>query len=69
MRRSGLLCQLGPLFGPCDSGISGIEALGHLFTDDVHQPLKGLLHINVVLGAGLKELKTWKAEQREGRRG
>lgn len=63
MRWSGLLCQLGPLFGPCDGGISGVQALRHLFADDVDQALEGLLHIDVVLGAGLKELKTWRGEQ------
>lgn len=58
VRRSWLLCQLGPLFGPCDGGISGVQALRHLFADDVHQALKGLLHVDVVLGAGLEELET-----------
>lgn len=60
VRRSGLLCQLGPLFGPCDSGIAGVQTLRHLFTDDVDQALKGLLHIDVVLGTGLEELETWR---------
>lgn len=60
VRRSRLLCQLGPLFGPCDSGIAGVQTLRHLFTDDVDQALKGLLHIDVVLGAGLEELETWR---------
>ena len=63
MRRSRLLCQLGPLFGPRDGGISSVQALRHLFTDDVDQALEGLLHIDVVLGAGLEELKTWKGKR------
>lgn len=53
-----MLCQLGPLFGPCDGGIAGVQALRHLFTDDVDQTLEGLLHVDVILGAGLEELKT-----------
>lgn len=62
MRRSRLLCQLRPLFGPRDGWVSGIQALGHLFTDDVNEALKGLLHVDVVLSAGLEELKTWRGE-------
>lgn len=60
MRRGGLLCQLGPLFGPCDGRVSGVQALRHLFTDDVNQSLEGLLHVDVVFGTGFKELKTWR---------
>lgn len=62
MRWSRLLCQLWPLFGPCDGGIACIQALGHLFTDDINQALEGLLNIDVVLSTGLKELKTWGGE-------
>lgn len=60
VRGGRLLCQLGSLLGPCDSRISGVQALGHLFADDVHQALKGLLDVDVVLGAGLKELEACK---------
>lgn len=35
------------------------QGLIHLLTDDVHKALKHLLHIDILLGAGLKELKTW----------
>lgn len=35
-----------------------LHALTHLLTDDVHQTLKHLLHIDVVLSAGLKEVET-----------
>lgn len=57
VRRGRLLRQLGPLFGPCDCRVSGVQALRHLFADDVHQALEGLLDVDVVLGAGLEELK------------
>lgn len=57
VRRGGLFCQLRPLLGPCDGGVPGVQALRHLFTDDVHQTLEGLLHVDVVFGAGLKKLK------------
>lgn len=60
VRRGRLLRQLGPLLGPCDSRISGVQALGHLFADDVHQALESLLDVDVVLGAGLEELKACK---------
>lgn len=38
---------------------AGFQGFIHLVTDDVHQALEHLLHIDVLLGAGLKELKTW----------
>lgn len=53
-----LLVQLRTLFASGDSGVIVVEALCHPLTDDVHQPLKRLLHVYVVLSAGLKELKT-----------
>lgn len=31
----------------------------HLLTDDVHQALEDLLHVDILLGTGLKELETW----------
>lgn len=37
---------------------AGFKGLVHLLADDVHQALKDLLHVDVLLGAGLKELKT-----------
>lgn len=52
-----LLGELGALFGPCDGRVPGVQALRHLLADDVHQPLEGLLHVDVVFGTGLKELK------------
>lgn len=54
----GLLVELWPLFGPCDSRVVVVQALCHPLTDDVHQPLEGLLHVNVVLRTRLKVLKT-----------
>lgn len=54
-----LLVQLRTLFGSGDGGVIVVEALCHPLTDDVHQPLKRLLHVYVVLSAGLKELKTY----------
>ena len=39
-------------------GWVGLQALGHFVTDDVHKALEHLLHIDILLGAGLKELKT-----------
>jgi hypothetical protein len=35
----------------------GLQGLVHLLTDDIHQTLEDLLHIDVLLGTGLKELK------------
>lgn len=60
VRGGRLLRQLGSLLGPCDSRIPGVQAFGHLFADDVHQALEGLLDVDVVLGTGLKELKACK---------
>ena len=37
---------------------AGFQGFIHLVTDDVHQALEHLLHIDILLGAGLKELKT-----------
>lgn len=38
---------------------AGFQGLVHLLTDDIHQALEDLLHIDVLLGTGLKELETW----------
>lgn len=69
VRGGRLLRQLGSLLGPCDGRISGVQALGHLFADDVHQALEGLLDVDVVLGAGLEELKAcerlWRVREDE----
>lgn len=37
-------------------GVS-LHALVHLLADDVHEALEHLLHVDVVLGAGLEELE------------
>ena len=47
-------------------GVPG-HALVHLVADDVHQPLKHLLHVDVVFGAGLEELEPWRGGK-EGKR-
>lgn len=52
-----LVRELWALLGACDRRVGRVQGLGHLLTDDVHQALKGLLDINVVLRACLKELK------------
>lgn len=39
---------------------AGFQGLIHLLADDIHQTLKDLLHIDILLGAGLEELETWK---------
>lgn len=38
---------------------AGFQGLVHLLTDDIHQALKDLLHVDVLLGTGLEELETW----------
>lgn len=37
---------------------AGFEGFVHLLTDDVHQALEDLFHVDVLLGAGLEELET-----------
>ena len=41
-----------------------LQGLAHLLTDDVHQSLKHLLHVDVILGARLKELEPWTQTER-----
>lgn len=60
-----MVSQLGAWLGPGHRWVSRIEGLGHLFADDVHKALKGLLHVDVVLRTGLKELEPW-GRGREG---
>lgn len=38
---------------------AGFQGLVHLLADDVHQALKDLLYVYVLLGARLEELETW----------
>ena len=45
-----------------------LHALVHLLTDHIHQALKHLLHVDVVLGTGLKKLKSWKEKEGRGDR-
>ena len=37
-----------------------LQALRHLVTDDIHETLKCLLDINVILGTCFKKFKSWK---------
>lgn len=53
-----LLRELWPLFGSSDSRIVVVQTLRHPLADDVHQPLEGLLHVNVVFSTHFKVLKT-----------
>lgn len=58
--RGGLLVrELGSLLGAGDRRVGRVQRFRHLLADDVHQPLEGLLDVDVVLGAGLKKFKTW----------
>ncbi len=36
----------------------------HFFTYHIHQTLKNLLHVDVVFGAGLEKLKTWRNQKK-----
>lgn len=38
---------------------AGIQGLVHFLTDDIHQALEDLLHVDILLGTGLEELETW----------
>ena len=38
----------------------GFQGLIHLLTNDVHQALEDLLHVDVLLRTGLEEFKTWR---------
>lgn len=58
-RRSGVR-ELGAGRSRGDGWIA-VQALGHLVADEVDEALEGLLHVDVVFGAGFKEFKTWKA--------
>lgn len=62
--RGLLVGQLRALLGTSDRWVGCVEGLGHLFTNDVHQALEGLLDVDVVLGAGLKKLKAWQVGRR-----
>lgn len=37
-----------------------LHSFVHFLTDYIHQPLKHLLHVDVVFGTGFKELESWK---------
>lgn len=44
---------------------AGFQGLIHLLTDDVHQALEDLLHVDVLLCTGFKEFKTWRGIGRD----
>lgn len=48
----------------CKAGFL-LHGLVHLLTDYVNETLKHLLDVDVVLGAGLEELKAWKQTAEE----
>ena len=52
------LVELWPLFGAGDGRVVVVQALRHPLADDVHQPLEGLLHVDVVFSARLEVLET-----------
>lgn len=64
MRPLWLLSELWPLFIPGYGRVVVVQTLRHPLADDVHQPLEGLLHVNVVFSTRFKVLETC----REGRR-
>lgn len=53
-----LLGELWPLFSSSYSRVVVVQTLCHPLTDDVHKPLEGLLHINVIFSTRFKVLKT-----------
>lgn len=55
----GAVCQFGG-GGSRGDGRIRVQALGHLVADEVDETFKGLLDVDVVLGACLKELKTFE---------
>lgn len=52
-----LLGEARAYLGPCSVGVAAVGSLRHLLADYVYQALKSLLDIDIVLGAGLKELE------------
>lgn len=53
----GAVCEFGRGSSRGDGRVR-VQALGHLVADEVDETLEGLLHVDVVLGAGLEELET-----------
>lgn len=60
-----LLAELWPLFSSGDSRFIVVQTLRHPLTDDVHQPLEGLLYVNVVFSAGFKVLETCQDRRKD----
>lgn len=63
-----LLVELRPLLGAGDGGVVVVQTLRHPLADDVHQPLEGLLHVNVVFSARFKELETCQDRRGKGKK-
>ncbi len=59
-----LLTELRALSVSRDGRIRRLRVICHPLTDYVHQSLKCLLHVNVVLGTGLKELKACDSQKK-----
>ena len=63
-----LLVELWPLFSSGDGRVVVVQSLRHPLADDVHQPLEGLLHVDVVFSARFEVLKTCReGGQRHGK--
>lgn len=58
------VCEFGS-GSSCGDGWISVQALGHLVANKVNKTFKGLLHVDVVLGAGLKEFKTLEKQVSE----
>lgn len=52
------------LLRSCGSSLIGLQTFGHFVADDVHEVLKGLLDVNVVLGTCFKKLKPYKRHRK-----
>lgn len=59
----GLLGELWPLFCSGHSWVAVVQTIRHPLADDVHQSLKGLLHIDVIFSTRFKVLETCQEEQ------
>lgn len=64
LERRSAVCEFGAGRSRGDGRIA-VQALGHLVADEVDEAFEGLLHVDVVFGAGFKEFKTWKEQRRE----
>lgn len=63
-----LLVELWALFSSSDGRVAVVQTLRHPLADNVHQALKGLLHINVIFSARLEVLETCQDRESERER-